>query len=582
MSEPFKHPIWGEAATRYPFPIAYACRRLVDKPPADLWLEWETLSRDVLQAVLHFLSHILLTNLVNTGRQPAHLYHRIQAILSQPTAGHYVGFLRETARYYQSEGLDSTMPELIELLLASEVTKEVLEEENKPLIGLLVEYRNLWAHGRVSDESILTETVDRVRTLTEKLLESLEFLTRYPLELEDGRDLMGADPPALTREPSLVFVGVGKHERREVWPLLLKLRDQDLLLLEDHDLRRLKVAYRGSETYRRLTKRQTRSGEGAKLVEDLAGLLKRVRAVEAVLPHPDWGTFRERASVVTELTLSQYEDRRKYVPELFVPRPAWEAEGNTFDEFLRSERSLLTISGVQGTGKSALVAHLARRCLDDDHAVLLVNAQRFTYSEVSHSGNPFSLFFANLLHYDCSLDGKAFGRILKMGPKDRKGVIFIDAINEVEGLGVRWNRFRAFELVLDWIAGIAQPGLKVVLSFRLDAYEEFGYPQADTLPETLESFAFPGDNARHGWVTDLEPFGEAEARVLFEKHQADDEYGMAPAMSWSDILAGLADDLGAITENPLIFSIFLKSHHRATTVRTGRLPRTRVDRIIAR
>ena len=73
-----------QAATGYPYPLAATCRRYLDTPPSDLWHEWEVLSRDVLGPVLSYLSHLLLSDLVATGRQPAHLFHRIQAVLSRP------------------------------------------------------------------------------------------------------------------------------------------------------------------------------------------------------------------------------------------------------------------------------------------------------------------------------------------------------------------------------------------------------------------------------------------------------------------------------------------------------------------
>ena len=547
----------------YPYPLASACRRYLDTPPADLWHEWETLSRDVLGPVLSYLSHLMLSDLVSTGRQPAHLFHRIQAVLSRPLAGHYVGFLRETARYYRDEGLTCAIPELVDFLLASEVDCSLLPD-GKALLGLLVDYRNTWAHGKFDNPEALEATVATIRELTVTLLGHLEFLTRYPLQLEDRTSLMGADPAGLPKDAMpLVVITAGDLPLR---PLLLKLKGQDLVLLEDFDLDGRKLAYRGSSTYEKFTKKDLKKGDGAALFEALKALLAKVRAIDAVLPQPDWGSFSERASVQTERVLSLYEDMRKYVPAWYVPRPGWHGEGGVFETFLASDRTLLAISGEQGTGKSALVSHLVQEARNDGHAVLFINAQRFTFADVTWSGSPYPEYFAQLLHYERPIDKEALARIVKGAPSGKQVVLFIDAINEVDGITVKWNRFRAMELLLEWIVAIAQPGIKVVLSFRLDAYEDYEYLQDDEVPPELKDIAYPGTNLRKPWVTDLEPFDEAQAELLYEKLQAEPQHGMAPAMSWEEVKAGLGKHLNELTSNPLLFQIFLRSHHNEREV----------------
>lgn len=156
----------------------------------------------------------------------------------------------------------------------------------------------------------------------------------------------------------------------------------------------------------------------------------------------------------------------------------------------------------------------------------------------------------------------------KTAPKGKRVVLFIDAINEVDGIETKWNRFRAMELMLEWIADVAQPSLKVVLSFRLDAYEEFGYLERDELPANLDEIAWPGTNPRKRWVTDLEPFDQGRARGLYEKLQEQPQYGMAPAMTWEVIQGGLGEKTAEFTSNPLLFLVFLMSHNMATEVAT--------------
>jgi hypothetical protein len=553
---------------KYPYPIAVGCRWYLDLATEDEWREWECLSREVLQPVLHYLAHLLLSDLVSTGRQPAHLFHRIESILSRPTAGQYLGFLRETARYYREEGLVCGIPELLSFLLSSDVDCTILDD-HKPLLGLLVDYRNLWAHGKFDNPAALRETVELIRDLTCRLLEELQFLSDHPLQLADGTLIMGSNPEHLPMgSQPLVVITAGNVPLR---PLLLKLKGQDLVLLEDMDLRDRKLGYRGSAGYAKFNKKDLASGDGAKLFEELKALLTKVRSIDAVLPLPDWQTFAERSAVITERTLSLYQEMRKYVPEWYVGRLGWEGDGSIFEKFLGSDKTLLAISGVQGTGKSALVSQLVQEARNQGHAVLFINAQRFSFADVSWAGSPYPSYFAQILHYENPFDQAAFARVVRTAEKGKQIVLFIDAVNEVDGIETKWNRFRAMELLLQWIASVAQPGLKVVVSFRLDAYEEFEYLQTgdEELPPNLVELCWPGTNERKPWVTDLEPFNQEQAEQLYAKLQMQPQYGMAPAMDWEQIVSGLNENLVEFTTNPLLFMIFLRSHHRATRILTS-------------
>jgi len=212
---------FDRAAAACPFSIAAACRRFLDEPSDDLWQEWEGLSRGVLGPVLQYLSHLLLSDLVATGRQPPQLFHRIQSVLSRPMAGHYAGFLRETARFYRDEGLDSAVPDLVQFIIRSDVDCKILEDD-KAMLGLLVDYRNLWAHGKFDNPAALEETVATIRELTTQLLEEISFLERYPLQFEDGASLMGSDTSVLPKKAQpLLVVQAGDVTLR---PLLLKLK----------------------------------------------------------------------------------------------------------------------------------------------------------------------------------------------------------------------------------------------------------------------------------------------------------------------------------------------------------------------
>jgi hypothetical protein len=192
--------ILKQCADTYPYPIAAACQRYLAESPEDPWRSWELLSRNILQSVLHYMSHLLLSDLIALGEKPPRLFHHIQAILSRPMAGQYVGFLRETARHYRDGDLSGSVQELVDFLVDSEIDCNLLDG-NRPLLGQAVAYRNAFAHGRVVQKDAIASTSAEVLDLTIHLLQQIHFLTRYPLRLEDGTDLMGHTPWGLSRKP---------------------------------------------------------------------------------------------------------------------------------------------------------------------------------------------------------------------------------------------------------------------------------------------------------------------------------------------------------------------------------------------
>jgi hypothetical protein len=418
-------------AAVYPYPISIAIKRYLDKLPEDDWGDWEQLSRNILQPILMYLSHLLLSDLISTKQKPARIYHRIQSILSRPMAGHYAGFLREATKYYIEEKLESGVPELIEFLKQSELECS-LTGNGKPLIGLLVDYRNLWAHGKIENKDTQKEIVEEIRRLTENLLGEISFLEKYPLETEDGKKLMGyGSIEGQGKEPQILkVISSGGLVLR---PLLLKLKGEDISLLEDVDISATRITYRGSNGYNEYKKRDIKSGDGKKIFDDLVDLLKRVRSEEAVLPQADWVSFKERSEIITSKTIALYEEMGKYRKGLYVEREEWESKEGIFRKFMDSEKVLLAINGVQGTGKSALVSKFAVEMQEEGHGVLMVNAQRFTFAKVEfQSENPYPEYFSGILHYEKQVDKEQIGRIIKKAKEEgKKAVLVIDAINEV-------------------------------------------------------------------------------------------------------------------------------------------------------
>jgi len=66
--------VLGRCAEELPFPVAVACASYQKNAPHSSWQIWELVTRDLLGAILPYLSHLLLADLVATGRQPPSLF----------------------------------------------------------------------------------------------------------------------------------------------------------------------------------------------------------------------------------------------------------------------------------------------------------------------------------------------------------------------------------------------------------------------------------------------------------------------------------------------------------------------------
>lgn len=522
------------AAATYPYPIAVRAQRLLARPPASPSEEWERLANEIAVPVMRYLSHLMLADLAASGRQPA-LHARIRNMLVRSRAGDYVGFLREAAR----SATATAIPELSAFLLSHE-----------SLLSTLLEYRNPRSHRLPGDEEAAAAVI-AVRSLTASLLRGIDFLRNYPLVLADGTVCMGADAkiPAATAPHEAIRAGtISLH------PLVVKLHGSDVFELIGSDLDKPHLAYLGTTKHVKLR-------NAPELAAALRSLVERLRSDHEWLDDPDWSSFARRAAVVTADTVASYTGSGKYPGDGYAPRPAWEGADGVFARFLASERTLLACSGEQGSGKSALATHLARRAAELGHATLFLNAQRLTFAEVGASQNPIPEFLAAHLRYRKTFDRAAIARILRGRPAGAQVVLFIDALNEIDGLDERWNMLLAIREVLEWAAAAAQRDLKIVLTFRLDAYEELGGLRSDEIPAGIDAIAFGGNNPRQPWIRDLEPFGEEEARSVFESLRAKPQLAMAPAMSWDELREGAGAALAELAANPLVFTIFLRLHH---------------------
>lgn len=517
---------------------------------------------DLLHQILQYLSHLVLSDLVASGMKEGELYYYIQNILSRPTEGQYVGFLRETARHQKKTKYSTAVPELLEFIYNSEIGLSLTKEE-QPLLGTLVDFRNLFAHGNLNDKDTINRNFESVAVLTIQLLESLIFLEKYVLSTEEGYVLMGSESIDKGLGSKKLIVSI--EEAISLRPLILKMKGHNLLLLEDFDLKEHKILFRGADSYFTADKRDiAKPGDGNLLFTELKELLQKVRDESALLPEADWAIFTERSASISQNTISSYKETGKFEEELYLTREEW-TEGGIYDQFLASEKTILSISGEQGSGKSSLLSHLAIRSLHDGNPTLFINGQRFSYADVNWSSNPYSAYFSKLLNIQRGLDSAMIKKLIKQGKKEASGkkiIIIIDAIDEIDGVEVKWNRYRALSFLLDWISNIAQPGLQIILGFDLKPYQEFEYLIEDKVPENINEISYTENSETDPitkWCIALSKLKESQARSIFEYYQRNSEKGYAPDLSWEDLSYKLGKEFDQVYGNPLLLKWILRA-----------------------
>jgi len=102
-------------------------------------------------------------------------------------------------------------------------------------------------------------------------------------------------------------------------------------------------------------------------------LFAKIRQTAPLEDH--WLARREATRRITGHRLAELRASKKYLPELYIPRPTLESR---MDEFIRSETAGLILVGASGCGKTSFLARLAGKRIEQDDLVLLLDASTLT------------------------------------------------------------------------------------------------------------------------------------------------------------------------------------------------------------
>lgn len=546
-------------ARRFPYPVAASANKALTDLPADPYGEWAYLVRYVFHDMLHYLAHLILAELAGGEFRPPHLFHRILDVCGNAGEGQLVGFIREGSIFLNQCDATLAIPELAEL--ASGKTADRAPDNDSPVATMsrLVQFRNAIAHTDLPDK-VIKDGAQEVRELICYLLQQINWIVNYPLRLDDGSSLMGSTLP-LSASSKSGLLGVIAGDGLVLRPLVVRLNNKKLALLQRFDPHPPRFAYRSAEGYHPFGQKELKTETISAIYREIQTLLDKVRALEAPLNRYAWDTFSERTRIHTERTVSEYtgSGNGRYRPHQYVERPEWEGSSGIWSRFISSDRSLLAISSEQGGGKSSLAAHLAECSLADGHAVFFIDAFRLNYVQNPRlSENPLPEYFASLLHYTHDLDHKAVRTILRAAPPGKSVVLIIDSINEVTAFTSRWNRFRVIECLIDWACELAHPGFKMLLTFRLSEFTKYGYLDDSSLPTPFRQIVFTPEDTSN-WVHTLEPMNVDRGQMLFNK-LVETKDPLAPCFSWEYLEEKLGSRLPELAENPLLFRVFLQVH----------------------
>lgn len=590
LSESEIRDLESEILTTYPHPLALSYRNVIEAkdPVAQVTL----CISDLLSTIYQYLALVMLLDYASLAVTRSYrLYGFIEEMVYRAGPGKWLGFLRESLRFYREKDLAPSITEIptfFDMYGRSKRSHLELVDENTsskhPALDALVALRNRWAHARNLAGESAPELASSLLLVVRHLMRDLACLRQRPLLAVDATrqltELAGVNLPSSVTskpEPLEVYLGSPESPSPSLRLFLQRGRKKDSLevLLFEELIGNRQAVYSSSFSSLRM-KRSTETEQA--IVEGMAELIEHLRSEDETLTlkRTTFDRFAARCNAFTRGVYTEFKDAGKYYPDAYVP-PA--PLSGSLQAFLESDATLHLIAGDQGGGKSALVCHWARELLGEDravsqepeasneleqHAVLLLEAHRANVYE--HGHHLLERWMADTLHLDASHDPLQYIEAALQKASESQGVLLIfDAINEFEKMseGRRMNCRRLLAKLIDLAERIhdtphLRGRVRMILTLRWDAFaavdytvEEFASEYAD---RTNLFYQTAEGHQLCSWVPPLSDPGE-----IYE-HLRRAGQGMAPQFSWSEVPAGLRHDL----TNPMLLRLFMTIHDGAT------------------
>jgi len=486
----------------------------------------------------------------------------IWAMFRRPGPGKWLQFIRQATIYLKENSPSVISAEAINEIDALLVTKKrprIKTSEGSSNSGpldyfeALVNIRNRFAHSRFIENdraSILLKEHYHIWKLAVRSVPKL-FETKVLISNEGNEEYISLDNRPFdntsicrktTRETMILWNETGKNFLK-LFPLIVPIHEtdsvnNDAMFLEEVKGRNLLYIYR-QNVYRR-------KNEYAQLIQTLD---KRTPKTETISSEDLTASILgERIDILTNRTLTDFEDSLKYVPSMFIER---ESITSKLDKWLEATPPGCIMVGDPGVGKTSLVAHwCSQRRSKGDH-VLLIEASKLEDSDLP-------LVISAKLNLSSTLKD-SFDSVFRQINQERLGsrfIIIIDAVNEFVGSGFsnRTVLLREINSLLDRISDY-QPHFKCLVTTRADTWKK-DFPTKEGLEQTIKRRLCWGNDGQEFPLFHIKNLNNQEAEEIYEKARQRTP-GMSPKTPYNE----LPDSTKKLITNPFLLRLILQTYN---------------------
>lgn len=612
LTESEREALDRDVLDNYPYPLALSYRNCLEARDATIWLG--ICIKDLVSTLYQYLALLALHDYAHSEvRRDYRVFAALEAMITRPGPGKWLGFYRETRRHLEAEGAMSSIPKLYQFFdrhhCGKKGTRLSLMEDGGTIrqetLAALVTLRNRWAHSKNLDPEAAERIAETLRNVIRHLYRDLEFLKDCPLLLTghgvDSIPLQGCllpDIAADKNEPVEVLLGLPGKENSFTKLVLHRLarKNRPEVLLFEELMENKHAIYSSSFASVRVSLKEK---EGTAIVQSLLDLIEKVRTEDEMLTLEDttWERFQRRCNAFSFETYASFLESGKYDSRIYLPHEEMEMN---WEAWWKSTSPIFMIDAPQGTGKSALACHWVAKLagwLEEDrsadsqndfnpHTVIFYEAQHLNaYPEAPQ--DLLSRALCETLQFKPDRSWADYlSKALRSAPSNARCLLVFDALNEFQTMPNGWSRTRLLEEILqlfDLIKRADPQGKRVrlLLPLRWEVFESDGYSYRE-----FETFRSRQGKAREFFVPTgfdrlvfhLEPFPRPD--LLYTKI-CGAGLGMSPRFSWESLPTSLREGLN----NPLMLHLFLRTydgcdHSELDVKNRTQFERSFVDRLL--
>lgn len=549
----------------YPYVMALPYSRMLQEPDGRNRLE---LLAYTLQNALKYMGLLVVGEYHASDLRLPKLNDLFRQNLYQPSFGNWNAFLREGISALEAEGHTWRFPEIGEAYRKVETAKkakkyptettytddqglQAFRKVDGTAIGTLINFRNKYlGHGVPLNREQCAELYAQYKPILDDFLQGLVFAPDLTLVRAERTHLFrltgtapeevdGRQPTASEREK--VWVEHSDGRRMELMPFFI-LPGQVAGVGAESGV----LVYEQFTGGKRLVFHGPDSSHGESVGEVLERLKSMIRLKEEEPPIPAEGmteaVFSQRLAQWNESVMSGLHRERKVIPNLYQPRAEAEQE---LKGWTGAQAPLLVIAAEAGSGKTNLLAEMARQYGELGLSALLIRAARMESPDLEE-------VLRGVLNVSTDVDVAAL-QVLDR-PVDAPLMILVDGGNEHAEPAVLMDR------LLDFLSRTPR-GVKVVLSWRADT------PAAlPVLDERQARLVYPaaqreGDHILAKSALRLGALDRQEIEGAWDRYLAHPSKAYRPQFDFQKLVE-VDRPLTEQFANPLLLRMFMELFHQ--------------------